>query len=338
MVELCRTHNLPETKIFAHYFLGAAQYQLNELDEIEQTLTPVIDDPVSPSFFMYLMSVQVLSLTYVIFGRQDKGLKMSDSLIKRILKGDGVTYLSNAQALRDEIAVRQERVTQAVHGAKEIIIDNAPPGYRFMIPEVTVAKAFLNQKTDKSLKRAKKLLDHLHDYFTSVHNTRFLIEVLSLQALLFDAQGNEHEAEQKLAEALKMAEPGGLIRTFVDLGPDMKKLLDRLTDNETVSDSAKMLLGEFEKYPGNSDTTKVHDSEAPVPGLKTSEVIRLTNREQEIIDLLAHRMSNQEIADHLFISSGTVRRHTANIYRKLDVNGRRQAVSKAIDLGIVSNN
>jgi LuxR family maltose regulon positive regulatory protein len=54
------------------------------------------------------------------------------------------------------------------------------------------------------------------------------------------------------------------------------------------------------------------------------------------MELLMNRMSNQEIADRLYISYDTVKRHAANIYRKLNVKGRRQAVNKAVDLGIIS--
>ena len=336
MLELCRTHNLPESKVFAQYFLGAAQYQLNELDKAEQTLTPVADNPFGPSFFMYLMSVQILSLTYDTFGRPDQALKMSDSLIKRILNGEGLSFLANAQALRDELVLRQGRLTQAVNGVKEIIIEDTPPGYRFMVPELTVAKVFLTHKTKKSLKRAEELLGNLHDYFTSVHNTRFLIEVLSLQVLLQDAQGNEREAVSKLVEALKLAEPGGLIRMFVDLGPDMARLLERLTDNETVSDYAQRLLVEFKKFEDSTAIEKVPASQKSVTGSEESQATFLTNREQEIMDLLMNRMSNQEIADRLYISYDTVKRHTANIYRKLNVKGRRQAVNKAAEMGIIS--
>ena len=332
MHELCRTHNLPETKVFALYFLGAAQYQLNELDTIEQTLAHVTDISFGPTFFIYMSSIQILSLTSDTVGRPDQALKMSDMLIKRILNGEGLTFLANAQALRDELALRQGHLTKAVHGAKEITIENAPPGYRFMIPELTVAKVFLNQKTEKSLKQAEELLGNLHDYFTLTHNTRFLIEVLSLQALLQDAQGNEREAVSKLVEALKLAEPGGLIRMFVDLGPDMARLLERLTDNETVSDYAQRLIVEFKKFEDSTGIEKVPASQKSVTGSEESQATFLTNREQEIMDLLMNRMSNQEIADRLFISYDTVKRHAANIYRKLNVKGRRQAVIKAAEL------
>ena len=62
----------------------------------------------------------------------------------------------------------------------------------------------------------------------------------------------------------------------------------------------------------------------------------LTDRELEVMGLLAQRMSNKEIASQLFISAGTVKRHTINIYQKLDVNSRRQAVAKAQDLDLLT--
>ena len=62
----------------------------------------------------------------------------------------------------------------------------------------------------------------------------------------------------------------------------------------------------------------------------------MTNRELEILDLLADRLSRQEIADRLHISTSTVKRHAENIYSKLHVTGRRQAVAKARELAILS--
>jgi len=338
MLELSKEHNLPETKVFALYFLGAAQYQLNELDDIEQILAPVLDTPYAPSFFMYMLSVQIMALTCETFGRTDRALGLSDSLIKRILNGEGVTFLANGQALRDELELRQGRLIQAVHGVKEISLENTPPGYRFMVPELIVAKVFFSQKTDSSLLEAEELLGQLHDYFSSAHNTRFLIEVLSLQAMLQDVRGNGNEADKKLTKALQLAEPGGLIRAFVDMGPNMVNLLERLVDNETVSGYARKLLVEFEKYTNRTDNSKVSASQESVPDQEEAQGTGLTNREQEILELFAKRMSDQEIADLLVISYGTVKRHAANIYRKLEVKGRRQAVSKAAALGIFSLN
>ncbi len=338
MLELCRTHNIPETKVYAQYFLGASLYQLNELDEIEHILTPVATNQYGPSFYMHMMSVQALSLTHNCLGQQDQALELSDSLVNTILKGEGASFLADAQALRVELALRQGLLSQAVHWAKEIKRKNAPPSYYFMIPELTIAKMYLSQATDDLLKQAEDLLDHLQDYVTSVHNTRYLVEVLSLKALLHDLLGNTMKAEEKLAEALNLAEPGGLIRIFVDLGAPMANILTRLTEHKTASVFAQKLLVEFEKYKYRLDTKKNSAPQVFSSEQEEGESIRLTNRENDILELLSQRMSDKEIAAHLLISYGTVKRHAANIYRKLDVKGRRQAVSKATELGIISQN
>jgi LuxR family maltose regulon positive regulatory protein len=75
----------------------------------------------------------------------------------------------------------------------------------------------------------------------------------------------------------------------------------------------------------------------PDPDKLTNQALvePLTNRKLKIIDLLAQRMSNKEIAEKIFISPETVKRHTINIYQKLSVNSRRQAVDRARDLGIL---
>jgi DNA-binding NarL/FixJ family response regulator len=64
-------------------------------------------------------------------------------------------------------------------------------------------------------------------------------------------------------------------------------------------------------------------------------IVALTPRESEVLALLAQRLSNSEIANRLFISPKTVRRHTENIYNKLSVHDRREAVAKGLGLGIL---
>ena len=203
------------------------------------------------------------------------------------------------------------------------------------MPELTKGKVLLHQGTESALEQEDKLLTRLHRFFESIHNTRFLIEVLALQAFLHDALGNEPEALERLERAISLAQPGGFIRLFVDLGQGLAKLLHRLKLDEEGLRYVGQILAAFK-------------SDGPAKSGHTSEAIRenqigsgqtllepLTKRELEIIGLLARHLTNQEIADTLFISVATVKSHTKNIYGKLGVNSRREAVAKTTGLSVL---
>jgi LuxR family maltose regulon positive regulatory protein len=336
MLDLSRTHNIPETKIFGHYFLGKAQYQLNELQECEQSLRPVVADPYGPSFWMFFMSAQILSLCHEANALSDSARDLSESLIDRILKGEGSSFLTNAQALRAELALRHGHLAQAIPWANEISRGETPTGYHFMIPELTIARILVAQKTDESLKQADELLSFLRKFFLSIHNTRFLIETMALQALLFDARGNVPSADEKLAEAIELAEPGGVIRAFVDLGAEVEKILNRLANNAVDSDFLQKLRAAFENITNDTEErTASSESTGPMSTHDALLESHLTNREIEILTLLAQRLRNKEIAEKLFISDGTVKQHTINLYRKLGVDSRREAVAKALSMNIL---
>jgi LuxR family maltose regulon positive regulatory protein len=194
----------------------------------------------------------------------------------------------------------------------------------FFDQQMTLAKVLLAQNTTASLQQAAEALTRLYKFVTATHNTRFLIEVLALQAMLYDAQGDEQAAFKALTQSVLLAQPGGFIRMFVDLGPRMANLLNRLRSHGVVPDYIGQILGAFP---------------APKPAVASAgleEIIApLTGRELEILVFLAQRMSNKEIASELVISPITVKRHTINIYQKLNVESRRKAVDMAVALGIL---
>ena len=136
------------------------------------------------------------------------------------------------------------------------------------------------------------MLSRLHTLVTSIHNTRFTIEVLALQALLFHASGNLPDALAALEQAVKMAQPGGFVRVFVDLGPSLASLLRRLTPPAGASHYVDQILRAF---PPERLTPP------PPPTIPTPEqaamVEPLSRRELQILDLLVQRMTSKEIAE-----------------------------------------
>ena len=157
------------------------------------------------------------------------------------------------------------------------------------------------------------------------------LKVMVLQAVAHHAHGEKEQAVQLLGEALALAEPGGFIRIFVDEGPPMARLLYDALKLEIAPDYVRRLLGAIpDAKPEKTDLSKTH-----VP--HTELIEPLTEREIEVLQLIAEGLTNQEIGSRLYLSPNTVKVHAHNIYGKLGVNNRTQAGVRAIDLGILSS-
>jgi LuxR family maltose regulon positive regulatory protein len=145
------------------------------------------------------------------------------------------------------------------------------------------------------------------------------IEILALQGLAFAAKGSMAEARQRLARSLAMAGPEGYARTYIDEGAPMTHLLYKTAAAGQEPDYARRLInGMLAAEPGQR-------ANGPPPAL----VEPLSRRELQVLQLIDQGLSNREIAQQLVISLPTVKSHTGNIYSKLGVSSRTQAVSKA---------
>ena len=152
-----------------------------------------------------------------------------------------------AGAFQAELALRQGRLSEASQWATKFVAKPFVPMYRFYVPQLTFVKILLAQNTTVSREHAEDLLKQLFDFVVSTHNTRFQIEVLTLQALLCDIRGEGSAALEGLAKALGLAEPGGLIRLFVDLGPQMADLLKRLVRQNVAERYIGRIIAAFKE-------------------------------------------------------------------------------------------
>jgi LuxR family maltose regulon positive regulatory protein len=153
------------------------------------------------------------------------------------------------------------------------------------------------------------------------------LKVMVLQAVALDAHGEKGEALRLVGEALVLAEPGGFVRTFVDEGLPMAQLLSEVAAQGVVPDYTGKLLAAFE------DATK--DERRKTEPCASSLVEPLSQRELEVLQLIAQGLSNREIGERLFLALDTVKGHNRRIYGKLRVRRRTEAVSRARELGLL---
>lgn len=156
-----------------------------------------------------------------------------------------------------------------------------------------------------------------------------VIEILVLQTLAFTAQNDLPSALASLEPALSLAEPEGYIRIFVDEGPPMAHVLYAAQSRGIAPGYVQRLLALFPIFEPDQTAT---------PLKRTSDfewIEPLSERELEILQLIAEGLTNPEIASELFLSLNTVKVHTRNIYSKLDTHNRTQTVARARDLKIL---
>ena len=334
-------HDLPETIAVGQYFTGILHYQHNDLDLAERFLAPVVRTPVAgelvvPSIVTYCQSSFALSLTLQAMGRAKEACEIVESVIGYMLETGNAELLEICQAFQADLALRQRGVAEADFWARKHTPKPLASSYRFYTPHLTMPKVLLALQTEKSLSEAEMLLSKIYDYYEPSHNSRVLIDVLGLQALLRVAQSDESEALEKLVQAIALAEPGGFIRPFLDLGPDMADLLARLVEQNPAQQYARQILDAFDSEKTETFRDRSDDQNRPRSSPCDEALIEpLTKREIEILTTLAKGLTNNEIADSLFISTETVKRHLSTIYGKLNVKNRHQAVISAKSIGIL---
>jgi LuxR family maltose regulon positive regulatory protein len=222
-----------------------------------------------------------------------------------------------------------------------------------VVPQLVQARVLVAQGDKEALRQAVAICDDLAGRAAGIQNVPKLIETHALLALAYESQGHTPEALGTLRKALKLALPGGYIRGILDLdapashGASMDRLLHKLLDqsvpdrshSEPLVDYARRLLSVSQDTPrcsvGVEAVAGVPSSPRAVSFSAHACVEALTEREIEVLRLLAQHYSNKEIGAQLVITLATVKRHTTNIFGKLEASNRREAVARARQLGIL---
>jgi LuxR family maltose regulon positive regulatory protein len=247
---------------------------------------------------------------------------------ERLYMGDFFPNVRPVPALRARVQIAQGGLGEALGWARERGLSVADDlSYLHEFEHITLARVLLAQyateRAERSIQEATGLLERLLRAAEEGQRTGSVIEILVLQALAHQTLGDIPAALAALERAMTLAEPQGYVRVFVDEGAPMTSLLRAAAKQGTRRDYARRLLAAVSRA----------EHGGPV---EQALIEPLSQRELDVLRLLATELDGPAIARELMVSLNTMRTHTKNIYAKLAVTSRRAAVRRAAELGLLS--
>ncbi len=247
---------------------------------------------------------------------------------ERLYVSDYFPNVRPVPALRARIWIAQGRLGEA-HGwvREQALSADDDLSYLREFEHITLARVILARYTTErsmpSLHEAIRLLGRLQRTAEDGGRTGSVIEILVLQAIAGQMRGDIPAALASLHQAVALAEPEGYVRIFADEGAPMASLLRAAVKQRTAPGYLRRLLAAM----NNTENTAPANHGLIEP---------LSERELNVLQLLARDLDGPNIARELMVSLNTVRTHTRHIYAKLGVNNRRAAVRQAEELDLLS--
>jgi LuxR family maltose regulon positive regulatory protein len=234
--------------------------------------------------------------------------------------------------------VAQGRLGEALGWAREqgLSVENEL-SYLHEFDHITLARmllaCFQSDRTDRSIQEAMGLLERLLKAAEEGGRIGSVIEILVLQASAYHAQGDLPAALLSLQHALKLAEPEGYVRMFLDEGSSMMQLLREAAVREIMPRQGlptytDKLLAAFEAEKWKNEDKSYQSSVQPL-------IEPLSQRELDILHLIAQGLTNRQIGERLFLALDTVKGHNRKIFDKLQVQSRTEAIARARELGLL---
>ena len=339
MVALAISVNAERIASHGDYFAGAYHLQVNELDDAEKHLQRAIHNPLVGIIFRTNVGM-ALARCYMARGDFEGAAVLLDAEMDRLLEEEALQLLPMLRISRARLAL-----CLGAYGEALTLLNRLPPDFTDSPAKssdyagVLRANAAIGAGTSADLERAEAYLNACDEVLG--HSWHFGLATLTrvTRSLLAFERGDLVNALSLAQHAILDADGRGYRRLLLDLGPKMDRFLLWVA-RESPPGAIPTHVVSLIQHSGIRDSgtptaLKVNQPiQAHLPDADLVDV--LTNRELDVLLLLQRRLANKEIADELSISPLTVKSHTRNLYRKLEVSNRRQAIARAIALHLIT--
>jgi len=322
-----------------HFGLADILYEQNDLPAAETNLIAGLELSQKGLAQMAVTAEGYLSLARLKLaqGDQDSARQALRQASETTQDWEGPTLVAEVAAERARLWLLQGDLAAASRWQQESGLSASDtPTAATEMQLLVLARLLLAQARQSStagqphLAEAGQLLKQLRQTATAAGHLGRVIKILVLQGQVYALQGNQAAALTAIEQALLLAEPEGYVRVFVDEGRPVAALLGEAQAKGITPGYTKRLLAAF---PAGS---ALPAETPPAPGPATPELPEpLSDREIEVLRLITAGLSNSEIAEELVLAVSTVKRHISNIYGKLNVNSRTQAIARARELKLL---
>jgi len=318
--------------------LGELFYKWNRLTEAEEALKKSLSLSKNWEilhFFSGLTSLARVQVAQNKFKEAKYSMRKAEELAERFDTTDLDDFVVGCRIIQLKILMEQEMNDHDLKYLEESPISKSDQiGNSLLLSKLFLMDIYEYTHAWALLRMAEyeKAIDLLIDLLARAehaHLDDFTIQYDVLLAVAYRKLNREREALKYLGVALRKAKRENQIRVFLEQGQDMIKLLYDAVENHIEEAFAGNLLTLFPQMDAKGQDRKLFEVNGEI-------IEALTSREIEIMQLVAQGFSNREIAVRLHLSLSTIKVHIYNIFRKLNVNNRTQAVAKAQTLSIIS--
>jgi len=326
ILQLAQRSGIKSVQALCQLLLGAMALYHHRLDNAELYLQHTASDPNSMNGRYAFLGICCLIDLYAYQGRpRTAGLwveqfKLNATRVGSRLLREYADGLEAYQAMvRGDIA---QAMAWALHNP------NDTPGLiRHSVTDricIIRARILIAGGSSDSLEQACKILNDVRGYMESQHHRHLLVEVCGLLALALAGVGEMELALMELRRSVEVSAACGILGPLIQLGEPMRQLLRALSARTDETSHIKLVLAAFPTPPIQQTNLATEILVEP-----------LTERELDVLRLVADGLSNKEIALRLSISTYTARNHTVNILGKLGVDNRLRAVERARQLKLL---
>jgi LuxR family maltose regulon positive regulatory protein len=314
----------------AYVGMASVRYEWNDLDAARQYALEGVKLSELGGFVAYqVFGHALLARVCEAQGDREGALGHIEEAERLGRGGDYALVTALATELRVRLWLAQGNLMAAERWAQAHQLQPTDePDAAIEIEQAAVARILIAQDR---LDEALRLLASRLEAAEATGRTDHAIKLRALQVLAFQGQGDDGQALSVLAHVLSLAEPEAYVRTFVDEGAPMARLLrDALAERFGDTEAHGISPGYVSRL-----LTAFRESPPAVAPATQALVEPLTERELEVLRLIAGGLSNREIAQQLVVAVSTVKSHINHLYAKLEVKNRTQAVARARELGFL---